>query len=84
MEQLVANMTQDNNGGTIAFTMEMDAPESLETLRQQLLQHYWSSNRFTSRLVKEGEVFSLRQITDAAALQDMARVHEDSLNFEEM
>ena len=44
--------------------MEMDAPDSLETFREDLRSHYTKFPRFTSKLVKEGKVYSLRQVTD--------------------
>ena len=67
--------------------MEMDAPESLEDLRNRLKLHYSRFPRFTSRMVRDGSAgkFHLEQITDQKVLNSQfVRINDESLDFEAM
>lgn len=48
------------------------------------MSHYSAFPRFSSKLVKNGEDFSLEQITNQDALEAIVSIHEEGLDFEEM
>ena len=60
-------LTISNFGGErndIALLLQMDAPESLEQFKEHLKKHMTKFPRFTSRIVKVGNEFFLRQVDD--------------------
>ena len=83
-EQIIANVVKTDSETNIAVTMEMDAPDSLEAFRDKLKAHYQSFPRFTSKLVRNGQVYSLEQTTDQDALDNLVTIHHESLDFEGM
>ena len=48
----------------IALLLQMDAPESLEQFKEHLKKHMTTFPRFTSRIVKVGSEFFLKQVDD--------------------
>ena len=70
-------------GGDIAFLLQMDAPESLDSfvswMKAQLTQH----PEFTSRIVQVGYDYYLKQVTDEKLLADQFRIIEQPMDREE-
>lgn len=83
-ENSFLHMTVQDKSNGVAFTMEMDAPESLDEFTQHMRSHYARYPRYTSQLVYESGRYHLEQVTDAEKLADFVRLHDECLDFEEM
>ena len=65
----------------IGILMQMDAPESLDSFRDFLKNHFTKYPRYVSRIVKVGDERFLKRVTDESKLASQFRVIDKPMDL---
>ena len=68
MEKGACIMNFSGERDDIALLIQMEAPDELESFRNHLKEHMSKFPRFSSRIVRVGNEFFLRKVTDESVI----------------